>query len=142
MAGNELIKKRNGDETRNDKTFKQLYMNLKPFKLAFLENPLLLHMRLHRQQGLFTCPGDISVPFEENLKGMDGWQNKDAIVKLVCKIEDGDQLNEALERLSRMNINRETLFHGLDGFAQSMKYRLSFYKKLAGWRTGSRQKGP
>ena len=78
------------------------------------------------------------IPFlednEENLKGMGDWWKQTAIVKIVCKIEKNSQLRDAFEKLRRMNILREILFPGLDGFAQSMKYRLPFYEKLAEWR--------
>ncbi len=139
VAGEELIEGRNRDETRSNKTFCDLYMHQPPFKLVFLENPLRLHMRLHLQQGVFLCPGDVSVSFEENLKGMGNWQEQTAIVKVVCRIEENSQLRDGFGKLRRMNILREILFPGLDGFAQSMKYRLPFYEKLAEWRSDKQE---
>lgn len=38
-------------------------------------------------------------------------------------------VQEALEEFRRMNISHESLFPGLDGFAQSTNYHLLHYKR-------------
>ena len=135
IAGEDLIDKRNSDKTRNDTSFLPLYMAQNPSKLAFLENPFFFNTRLTIQQGIFLCPGDISLPFEENLKSLEGWKGKDAIVKIRCEM-NAQCRRTALAELHRMNVHRANLFPGLDGFAQSLKQRLPFYEQMAAQRTG------
>ena len=120
-----LICCRNKDECRNDTSFKPLYMEDK-YDIVLLENPFLLNMRLNIQQGVFLCPGKISVPLEEILR-----KESPCLVKLVWRGITREQRREAFEKLHRMNINEASLYPGLDGFARSMKYNLSLYKKLA-----------
>jgi hypothetical protein len=64
------------------------------------------------------CPGDVTLPFEENLCFLSGWKDKKNIRKIIIP----EQLRrKALDKLSDMNISRATLFPGLDGFARSLK---------------------
>ncbi|MGD0352047.1 MAG: FRG domain-containing protein [Dehalococcoidia bacterium] len=121
-----LIRKRGEDETRDNDSFKRLYLNNK-FDFVGWENPLRLHQRLHIQQGVFLCPGNVKKSFMENLKNLKGWNEKEAIKKVICRMSLED-LHRAINECKRMNISRESLFPGLDGFAQSMKYHLDFYK--------------
>ena len=81
-AGKRLINARNRDRTRDDKTYVCLYMKRSFRRFALLENPYLLNERLIIQKGVFLCPGDISVPLEDNLKAMAGWNAKDSITKM------------------------------------------------------------
>ncbi len=137
IVGEYIIHLRNVDRTRGDSTFLPLYMSDKPQRFVFMENPLLLHQRLHLQQGVFLCPGDVTVPFARNIsEGFKDWDNVENVVKMTCEIRNKNQLDEAFGLLSRMNINRETLFPGLDGFAKSMWYRQSLYRGLANERRG------
>ena len=53
---------------RNFETFKTAFMGKKPFVITM--NSLRLNERLAIQQGTFLCPGDITRPFETNLKGL------------------------------------------------------------------------
>jgi len=99
------------------------------YTLVRPENPIGLHERLHLQQGVFLCPGNMTISFGDNLKALDGWDNKNNVRKIVCRL-DIEHLRKALEKCRRMNISRESLFPGLDGFAQSMKYHLHFYRDL------------
>jgi hypothetical protein len=130
IAGRDLIDARNTDETRNDKSFKPLYMRKKPFKMVFIENPYLFHERLIIQQGVFLCPGDISTKFEINIKSLDGWTKKSSIVKLRFQMAKQDHLR-ALMELQSMNVGNAVLFPGLDGFAQSLKQKLPLYERMA-----------
>lgn len=122
-----LIKQRREDDNRNDDTYKKLYSD----KFAFVgwENPLGLHKRLHLQQGVFLCPDNITKPFEKNLKELQGWSERDNVRKVECQM-DKQELHKFLEGNQRMNISRESLFPGPDGFAQSMKYQLPYHLKL------------
>ena len=121
-----LMDERQVDETRDDKSFKPLYLDNK-FSFVGWENPLRIHQRLHIQQGTFLCPGNVKKSFMENLKKLKGWDQKESMVKVVCRMDSND-LQKAINVFKRMNISRESLFPGLDGFAQSMRYHLRFYK--------------
>lgn len=125
------FKSRGSIETREDKSFKYLYMSKKPYRLVISENPALLHQRLHLQQGVFLCPGNIKESFMCNILFPFHNQKKiESIKQVACKLSTSDLHNQFM-RLRRMNITHESLFPGLDGLARSMEYQISFYKELA-----------
>ena len=75
------------------------------------------------------CQGKIDVPFMSNLiRPYEGKPTKE-IKKYICRLNQTDILKNLLE-FRRMNISRESLFPGLDGFAQAMSYEFEFYKIL------------
>jgi FRG domain len=87
--------------------------------------PLRANERSTIQQGLFLCPGTLSLPFEVSLKhtlqrsrhAQGLGPHEDDLHKLVV----GPRIrNELLLRLHQMNIGYATLFPGLDGFARSL----------------------
>jgi len=123
-----LNKKRSKDSERNDRTFKDLFMRGRD--IALWENPVQMHKRLHLQQGVALCPGNIERTFMQNL--LDPYENvgKWQIIKITCKFEPSE-LTKAFQQFMRMNLTRESLFPELDGLAQSMKYQFWFYKELA-----------
>jgi hypothetical protein len=127
-----LVAAREKEDPLTDKTFIPLYVeNPRPF--VYPENPYLLHTRLARQQGVFLCPGDVSKSFSKNLKALldeSRESAKESIYEIRCKLCRPQRL-EALNQLHRMNIDRASLFPGLDGFAESMNYRFDFYYELA-----------
>lgn len=84
---------------------------------VFPLNAMRLNERSTIQQGAFLCAGNVTKPFEENLKSLEDFDNKENLIKLL--IPDHLRL-EALERLHAMNINRASLFPGLQGFADSL----------------------
>lgn len=127
----ELLKDRRDDKKRNDDSFVGLYMKNK-FTFALWENPLLLHRRLHLQQGTFLCPGNIKVTLMENLREPRGAQESDCIKKFTYSFE-ACELQKAFEEFMRMDLTRESLFPGLDGLGESMRYQLWFYKNLNEW---------
>lgn len=130
IAGDELIRARERD--RSEQTFRDLFMRNPAYRLVFPENPIPLHRRLIIQQGVFACPGDVAVPFTENL-AMPGLGSQDATVKLRLDFGPAAWRN-ALAELTRMNIDRASLFPGLDGFAQSLKLRIPLYQRIeAAW---------
>ncbi|KKW16966.1 MAG: hypothetical protein UY58_C0013G0004 [Candidatus Magasanikbacteria bacterium GW2011_GWA2_50_22] len=99
---------------------------------VFPLNPLRLNERLVIQQGDFLCPGNIRNTFEDNLaevlpSAQNGSDYK--LFKYVVRF-DVKARKEILQNLHRMNINRATLFPGLDGFAQSLKTLLVSPKNL------------
>lgn len=89
-------------------------------KLVVPIEPFRLHDRMTTQQGLFLCPGDVEVSFMENLEVLgDKLRLNLTQLRLPLSVRvDG------LKELDKMNINRATLFPGLDGLARSLKYRL------------------
>jgi hypothetical protein len=80
--------------------------------------------------GVFLCPGNIRVPFEDNIRALEGWQEPGSIRKLVCSVAP-DEIQAGLDRFTMMNISRESLFPGLDGFSQAMNYQLALYTGIA-----------
>ena len=125
----ELIDKRKEDEGRENSTFELLYMQGR-YTFVGWENPIQIHRRLHLQQGVFLCPGNVRKPFEENLFYPYDRGTTD-IRKVLFKADD---LRASFSKYYRLNLTRESLFPGLDGFAQSMEYQLWLYRKLDHWR--------
>ena len=79
------------------------------------------------QQGVFLCPGDITKPFEKNLTNI--FKSAKAFNQNVKKYEfkfSRKLKKEILFYLQKMNINRATLFPGLEGFAESLRTLLAF----------------
>ena len=125
----------------HEEDFKRAFCGEPPTKFAAPINPFHLTQRLTIQRGVFMCPGDIGVPFKDNLSGPDDWNNEDHVQKLVLEFgpgEKGEKEDEetpeekerkkkewrtALEELYDLNISRATLFPGLVGFAESLKYQ-------------------
>ena len=129
-----LLKRRyepdTSDKARNDdKNFKALYMPKRgDQKFAWPENPIMLNQRLIVQRGVFLCPGKVSESFEANVKELDGWHRKTSILKLRLQFKDYvTERKKALQNLFFMNVDRATLFQGLDGFAQSLPLRLPYF---------------
>jgi len=92
--------------------------------------PLKLNIRISSQQGLFLCPGEINVSFMENLKALG---EKD-LPKILYKFVFPNSLrSEILYDLFNMNIGPQTLFPGLDGFAKSIKLRMSWEAESYGY---------
>lgn len=113
-----LLKEDEHIEQKN--TWREIFSSGNLF--TFPVNPFQLNERLVLQQGVFLCPGDISKLFEENLAAVLPDNNKAGYKLLKYKFVFGvKERKKALLRLHKMNINRATLFPGLEGFAQSLK---------------------
>lgn len=119
-----LVKDRSRDETRNEKSFVPLFMS--GHAIALAETPMRLHERLIVQQGSFLCPATNGALLMDILTSFDGYNHKHnlAIIELPKCLK---QRTIILFELSRMNVNRQTLFPGLDGFAQSLWQRINFF---------------
>jgi hypothetical protein len=77
------------------------------------------NVRLSIQQGLFLCPMKSSMTFMDNLMSL---AQRNEISKRIAKIVlKADVRFDGLYDLNNMNINRTTLFPGLDGFSQSLR---------------------
>jgi hypothetical protein len=81
-------------------------------------NPFRLNERLRLQKGIFLIPGDITIPFEENLRALPGHDDERHMVRIV--IPRALQA-EAIEHLYDMNITRTSLFPGLDGYSRALR---------------------
>jgi hypothetical protein len=118
----------NDPNARYFKTFKRVFLAKKPFVINM--NSYNQNERLIIQQGTFLCPGDIGCSFEDNLIALrDGDSFDGKLIKFVIPADAGVR-KDILKRLHRMNMNRATLFPGLDGFAQSLKTRMLFPQLL------------
>jgi hypothetical protein len=107
-------------------TFEKLFWGKEPRRVVYKMNPYRLNERLVIQQGVFLCPGDVSIPFEDNLAELLSEHGSvDAFTKFKINV-DSTQRYEILQHLHRMNMNRATLFPGLDGSAQSLRTLLAF----------------
>jgi hypothetical protein len=119
----------------DEEIFTQMFLE-DPFALCVCpQNPFRLNERLRIQMGCFMVPGSIDAPFEDNLRALPGYENKDHIVKIVIPISFR---NEALHQLFDMSISRRTLFPGLDGYAQSLAvYSPTAFNPIQWERAGS-----
>jgi len=120
---------------RDRDSFNELFVDAKPRRVfVYPVNPHRLNERLIIQQGLFLCPGNISQPFEENLKGLKGSRDKHNVRKFCFPRAT---LDDALTGLQSMNMNSASLFPGFDGYAKSLNTRLRFLmdsdKRGRGW---------
>jgi FRG domain len=79
--------------------------------------PFRMNQRLVIQQGLFLVPGNPEVSFEQNLLAYEATQFQEHVHKIIVP---RSKRHEILGALNKMNINRATLFPGIDGFAQSL----------------------
>ena len=78
--------------------------------------PQKLSQRLSIQQGEFLAPRNIEASFIENLNALGAPAGN--VMKYWIPFS---QRGPILERLRLMNITREQLFPGMDGFAQSFR---------------------
>jgi hypothetical protein len=103
-----------------DKTVTEVLLHVPPLRTVHPLNAFRQSERHVLQQGAFLVPGDITVPFMENLLSIAIPSENDHIVKieLDCNLA---LLKDAINNLHRMNINRATLFPGLDGFARHLE---------------------
>lgn len=110
----------NDEDLKKPKTVKRILDNPSPNSTVCRINPFLLNERLILQQGTFLAPGDVTKSFMDNFCGLcsSGTPN-DRFVKVILHA-DLSFTREAISELHRMNINRSTLFPGIDGFANSL----------------------
>jgi len=146
------LKKGIKKETNIDENVKHILVLKKYEKkaCAFIDNhrhgksivipvePNSLHDRIHIQQGLFLINGSWNTTFEDLLfKTLDVKKEEcktkklDDIketmideVKIFKLIINKDKKKEMITELFRMNISRESLYQGIEGFAQSIKTRI------------------
>lgn len=74
-------------------------------------------------------PVDITKSLMENLKGINGWDDGDNLVKYVIE-SNIEETENVLDELYTMNITQNTLFPGLDGYSKSLITRMKFFKNM------------
>lgn len=99
-----------------------------PHKGVFVVNPFRLSERATIQQSAHVMPGDISKTFEANLNAHG--REFDNLTRIEIKSNPRVR-KEFLVNLHRMNINRATLFPGLQGLAESMTTRITHPELLS-----------
>lgn len=114
-------------------TFRDVFMAKKPFVCPI--NAYTLNERLVIQHGTFPCPGDISIPFEENLTALATETDSkpdfgNHLWEIRIENDPPDLRKKILRKLHRMNMNRATLYPGLDGFAQSLEILLMGFPEI------------
>lgn len=99
-----------------------------PRRGVYVVNPFRLSERATIQQSAHVMPGDISLSFENNLNA----HGKEFDNLTQIEIESNPKVRkEFLVNLHRMNINRATLFPGIQGLAESMNTRLTHPELLS-----------
>jgi len=121
------VRLRNDPLVKTEATFRAVFGRSEPIRLVLPVNPYRLNERLVIQQGIFLCPGDVAVPFVDNLAAIceGATSPQERVIRVRFPI-DLETRRDMLSRLYRMNMNRATLFPGLDGFAQSLRGYLVF----------------
>lgn len=109
-----------GSNLWDSQDFKRIFHDEK-IPLVLPAEPYRKNERLTIQRGLFLCPGYVNEGFENNFQAFDQTEIDKHLVKLV--IPNRIRV-EALTDLDYMNINRATLFPGIDGFSQSLKHAI------------------
>ena len=81
------------------------------------------------QRGIFLCPGNVQKSIEGNFAVYSAHEPE----KHIIKIEVPDDLRgRIMEELLQMNITRETIFPGVEGFTQSLRQRYRSASRVEG----------
>lgn len=84
--------------------------------------PYFINERVAVQQGVFLAPMNLGRPFMENLRAMaPAAALRRHVVKIVVRGEP-----KMLAWLNRLNVNRLSLFPGIDGFASDLATMVAF----------------
>jgi FRG domain len=125
------ILKRYGEKGFTDPTFsfsdpevfKDLLGGGVPAHVVIPVEPFRTNERVLLQQGMFLCPLNLHLKFEQALKNVVRRAKEDAAFTTHClyKISIGPNAHpKVLRELHRMNISYATLLPGLEGLAQSL----------------------
>ena len=86
-----------------------------------LVNPFRMSERATIQKSVHLIPGDLSISYEQNMLAQD--KSTDGLTKICIEVNQSAR-KEFIFHLYRMNIDRSTLFPGLQGFAESLQTRM------------------
>jgi hypothetical protein len=115
----DFTKNKNTNYTFDDLVFEDAFEKSKRenFNCIFPTEPINQNKRYHFQQSIFLTQGN---PYEQFGKQLD-FINKDILKKTFMKVTiPSTEKKNAIRDLIKMNVNRATLFPGLDGFAKSL----------------------
>lgn len=100
--------------------FNKIVIKSPQYKFVDAIQPYFKFDRLINQSGMFLCQGDINISFEDNLKETltPNLKSPESIYKIFIPIGLKEEILSYL--INKMNINRSTLFPGIDGFVQSL----------------------
>lgn len=98
-------------------TVKSVLFRDDPVPLVFPISPFRLNERLVLQQGVFVTPADVALTFQENLDKCARRHDERLRLEKTEIVCTPQLLRDAVRELHRMNVNRATLFPGLDGFS-------------------------
>jgi len=119
-------------KSRNGNDFRDAFLERKEHVASvYPVNPFRMNERLTIQQGLFLCPGDVTKTFAENLMAIGEYTDNVKQIPIDLGV-DLRARKDLLMAIHRANMNRATLFPGLDGFAQSLWTRGIWLKHLRG----------
>lgn len=98
-------------------------------------NPFLFNTRHAVQQGVFLAAINLSRTFEENLEHTIGSVDPSDHIKVLRIQLNEEELRDAHADLHRMNINRATLFPGLEGYASHLQSLIAMPELFEGIRS-------
>ena len=110
----------NDPNAKRPETVRSILLRDEPLPLVFPLNPFRLNERLVVQQGVFLVPGDIRRGFMDNLRELHVDDGPPRLIKLEIECTP-EMLRDGLRELYSMNINRATLFPGLEGFSRHLE---------------------
>ena len=120
-SNNEIIQAYTEDPaTLKEETFRKIFFE-SSLSTVGVVTPFNLNDRMVVQQGTFFCPGNVTERFEDNLCSLlDNYDDdpKSIVSKLIIIYE---LKKDILRHLQGMNINRASIYPGLEGFATSLK---------------------
>lgn len=109
------------EETKKDQAALLQHFKVNPVPGLQLVNPFRLSERATIQKSVHLVPSDISLSFEENIQA--NTRVWDGLTKICIKVDPAIR-KDFIFHLYRMNIDRSTLFPGLQGFAESLQTRM------------------
>ena len=105
--------------------------------IIFKIEPFLVNERYLAQHSAFVSVGNSSKPFMEQISFLG-----DELSKIMYKFKLPYKIrNEVLEDLNKMNINPQTLFPGLEGFAKNINFKFSLEKDIPEYLEGKNKEG-
>jgi FRG domain len=116
---NSFFKSLIGNTEKDRTNFKHYFRGRFSKKFVCPFNPFRLNERISFQRGVFMCPANVDETFDDNLKGLLGWNKETNVVRFILKFKK-EEIVKAREHLRYLNITRANLFPGLEGFAKSL----------------------